>query len=469
MAAHLSLGIRFHPTDDECMSYLLHAVTGDPIPGISSTADLFGEKEPWEFFSGEEIQERYFYTRLKRVSKNNNNNSSKSTLSKVGSYHRYCRNIGKGTWSNKGQKIPIHGDRGSLLGHKRSFRYESRKGGSVGEWTLKEYSLPDHKLGHVKPEFKDYVLCLLKRRKEKNKKKNGHDSVPAVEADLPYLLSTLVNRRETETSTEQQQLDDHAQGGSSDLVDQSQIYSDNYLRQNSGPVHGDLAYSLSTPGDQSSHTRQLDDHVQGGSSDMVDESLIYCDNYLRQNSDPVQGDLAYLMSALGDQSSHTRHHVQEGSSDLVDESQICCDDYLIQNSGPIQGDLAYSLSALGDQSSHTRQLDDHVQGGSSDLVDESQICCDDYLRQNSGPIQGDLAYSPSALGDQSSHTRQLQGYFGHADLSYLMSTLGDQTQLCCDVNMQASNNDWMTSSNVGLLDDTDFGALDHWLRHCAAA
>ncbi|GER45393.1 NAC domain containing protein 41 [Striga asiatica] len=216
-----SMGIRFHPTDEECMSFLLHAVTGDPLPGISSTADLFGEKEPWEFFSGEEnIQERYFYTRLKRVSKKKNNNS------KVGSYHRYCRNIGKGTWSNKGRKVPIHGDRGSLLGQKRTFRYESRKGNySVGEWTLKEYSLPDSKLGQVKPEFKDYVLCLVRRKKDKNKRR---DSEAAAEADLPYLLSTLVNRP-------------HVQGGMS----RDEIYCDDY---NSG---------VSTLGDQSSHTRQL--------------------------------------------------------------------------------------------------------------------------------------------------------------------------------------------------------------------
>ncbi|CAA0834228.1 Unknown protein [Striga hermonthica] len=192
------MGVRFRPTDEECCRYLLGTVTGNPIAGhhlIISVADLFGEKEPWEFFSAEdECQERYFYTRLKRVAKN-----TKSS----GSYQRFSRNIGNGTWLNNGQPVSIHGERGELLGHKRSFRYVPRKGGAhcFGEWILKEYTVPDCKLGQVKPEFKDYVLCLLRRKKDKTKKRKRKSGPGLAESDcgpaeggLAYLLSTLVDQ-----------------------------------------------------------------------------------------------------------------------------------------------------------------------------------------------------------------------------------------------------------------------------------
>ncbi|GER33375.1 NAC transcription factor [Striga asiatica] len=192
------MGVRFHPTDEECCRYLIGAVTGNPIAGdhlIISTADLFGEKEPWEFFSPEdEHQERYFYTRLKRIAKNNNNSNNQ----------RFSRNIGNGTWSNKGQRAFIHGERGELLGHKRTFRYVARKeccssADFFGEWFLKEYTVPDCKLGQVKAEFKDYVLCLLRRKKNKKKRKSGPgrglgesgNGPGPDEGGLAYLLSTL--------------------------------------------------------------------------------------------------------------------------------------------------------------------------------------------------------------------------------------------------------------------------------------
>ncbi|CAA0841464.1 NAC domain-containing protein 72 [Striga hermonthica] len=196
------MGMRFNPTDEECCRYLVGTVTGNPVAGhhlVISAGDLFGEKEPWEFFSAEdEHQERYFYTRLKRVAKNNASSSSSSN-------QRYSRNIGKGTWSNKGQRVLIHGEeRGELLGYKRAFRYVPRKECSgadrFGEWILKEYMVPDHELGQVKPEFKDYVLCLLRKKNEKNKKKRKSgpggglgesDSGPDESRGLAYLLSTL--------------------------------------------------------------------------------------------------------------------------------------------------------------------------------------------------------------------------------------------------------------------------------------
>ncbi|GER33401.1 NAC transcription factor [Striga asiatica] len=199
------MGVRFHPTDEECCRYLLGAVTGNPIAGdrlIISTADLFGEKEPWEFFSPEdEHQERYFYTRLKRVAKNNNNINNNNNNNN----QRFSRNIGKGTWSNKGQRVFINGERGELLGYKRTFRYVARKeycssADYFGEWILKEYMVPEHKLGQVKAEFKDYVLCLLRRKKNKRKRKSGpgrglgeSDSGPGPDEEkgLAYLLSTL--------------------------------------------------------------------------------------------------------------------------------------------------------------------------------------------------------------------------------------------------------------------------------------
>ncbi|GER29462.1 NAC domain containing protein 2 [Striga asiatica] len=184
----ISNGFRFRPTDDECIAYLLGFVTGNSPPshGFISIADLYGQTEPWDLFENSEVKSggcRYFFTKLKKVG-----------AKKGRSYQRYSRNVGAGgNWSNKGQKSDIIGPKGNIIGHSRTFRYQPRNSDHVGptrgEWALKEYSLPEGTVLGLDEDLRDYVLCLLKKKKEKKITSTG--VVQAVEADFDYLVATL--------------------------------------------------------------------------------------------------------------------------------------------------------------------------------------------------------------------------------------------------------------------------------------
>ncbi|GER29464.1 NAC domain containing protein 2 [Striga asiatica] len=184
----ISNGFRFRPTDDECIAYLQGFVTGNspPFHGFISIADLYGQTEPWDLFENSKVKSggcRYFFTKLKKVG-----------AKKGRSYQRYSRNVGAGgNWSNKGQKSDIIGPKGNIIGHSRTFRYQARNSDHVGptrgEWVLKEYSLPEGTALGLDEDLRDYVLCLLKKKKEKEKTSTG--VVQAVEADFDYLVATL--------------------------------------------------------------------------------------------------------------------------------------------------------------------------------------------------------------------------------------------------------------------------------------
>ncbi|PHT75352.1 hypothetical protein T459_18874 [Capsicum annuum] len=84
----LSLGFRFHPTDEELINYLKNVVLHGMLPprDFIKVADLFEDLEPWEIMAGSEEQTHYFLSQLKRFK-----NSTK----------KFSRTVGKGTW--KGQ------------------------------------------------------------------------------------------------------------------------------------------------------------------------------------------------------------------------------------------------------------------------------------------------------------------------------------------------------------------------------
>ncbi|CAA0820158.1 NAC domain-containing protein 78 [Striga hermonthica] len=157
------MGFRFSPTDEECIRYLLGFVTGNPLPSHDhiSTADLYGDSEPWDLFGDSAAAAgcRYFFTRLKRVG---------GGATSAG--RRFSRNVGQGTWSNKGQKSDVFCGKGGLIGHTRSFRYEPRKspakGPARGRWALKEYALAEDPVMEGRVVMADYVLCLLKKKKK---------------------------------------------------------------------------------------------------------------------------------------------------------------------------------------------------------------------------------------------------------------------------------------------------------------
>ncbi|OIT03390.1 PREDICTED: NAC domain-containing protein 59-like [Nicotiana attenuata] len=161
------LGIRFRPTDEELIRYLLKFVSCKSFScDHIRVEDLYGNKKPWEIFQnnflGEDTKVNYFFTKLKRR--------------KQGGL-RFSRGlIGEGCWKGLDKSKPVF--KGSkLVGLKKSFRYQEKdscteKSGDQGSknivWNMKEYSLNDNILKVLRErniiQHEDYVLCCIKRK-----------------------------------------------------------------------------------------------------------------------------------------------------------------------------------------------------------------------------------------------------------------------------------------------------------------
>ncbi|XP_016578763.1 putative NAC domain-containing protein 94 [Capsicum annuum] len=143
----LSLGFRFHPTDEELINYLKNVVLHGMLPprDFIKVADLFEDLEPWEIMAGSEEQTHYFLSQLKRFK-----NSTK----------KFSRTVGKGTWKGQNSGNPIEDNglkKNTTIGYKRNeyFR-KSSKNYTFVICKIKEKK--KNKGEEVDDEFIDYVL-----------------------------------------------------------------------------------------------------------------------------------------------------------------------------------------------------------------------------------------------------------------------------------------------------------------------
>ncbi|XP_062005547.1 NAC domain-containing protein 2-like [Rosa rugosa] len=147
------VGVRFHPTDNELVSYYLHnkATMGDGFqsPYVSDCPDFYGKWEPWtvwDKYGGnshvEDGEPLFFFTKRKKLNPNGT---------------RFDRKMGTGTWSN--QYFVKVVEEGKVIGLKRDFRYE---GGSSSDqnnaWLMHEYELNKNDVT---------VLCTLRKKPTK--------------------------------------------------------------------------------------------------------------------------------------------------------------------------------------------------------------------------------------------------------------------------------------------------------------
>ncbi|KAL6275659.1 hypothetical protein ACE6H2_019260 [Prunus campanulata] len=147
------VGFRFHPTDQELISYFLYkkAIAKEPLMASYSNIvhdfNPLGETEPWvvwDIFGGPDLidEDLYFFSELKN-------------LSPKGS--RIKRKIeAGGTWSEAFSKKVYDETTGNPIGRKRNLRYENEGCEHHGKWLLEEYSLVDQ-------ETQKIVLCRLKK------------------------------------------------------------------------------------------------------------------------------------------------------------------------------------------------------------------------------------------------------------------------------------------------------------------
>ncbi|KAF3434434.1 hypothetical protein FNV43_RR25537 [Rhamnella rubrinervis] len=164
-------GFRFIPSDEELVTYLTEKVQGggearsDRI--VLGECDMYGDKDPWNIWNdhggfkikaGEDL---YLFTKLKKVSLNGSRN--------------HKRRVGSGTWSGA-YGVDVAGG----LAKKKHFSYEN-KGCSEhhGEWIMHEYSLV--------ADWADYVLCRLRRKINKNIKKNTKLIASTQTKNIPHV------------------------------------------------------------------------------------------------------------------------------------------------------------------------------------------------------------------------------------------------------------------------------------------
>nr|GMD21716.1 NAC domain-containing protein 78-like [Ipomoea batatas] len=191
------IGDRFQPKDYELLTILLRFVIG---MGCHRTnirhEDLYGEKEPWEIFRWDcNEKHQYFFTQLKRKSKNMKGS-------------RIDRTVGKrpGTWHGQDKAKPIIDKKtGALLGYKRSFLYQNKlEPEQDRQWLLKEFYLNDAvtKTYPNVEHAKDFVLCRLRR------KKRAGSSEPQEIKDVPVetILRILLQGATDSTATAMQNL-----------------------------------------------------------------------------------------------------------------------------------------------------------------------------------------------------------------------------------------------------------------------
>ncbi|PHU12727.1 hypothetical protein BC332_19657 [Capsicum chinense] len=149
-------GFRFHPTDRELMKYLILFVISKPfsklVPIVLEDLYTIG---PWDIFKGKKDRALYFFTELKKKRTGNT---------------RYVRSVGEGSWKSQDKGKAVCSEKGSILGYKRSLRYQN-PGLPLhdGQWLMKEYSICDDIKKHLRQRFHEYnkehyVLCRVKRK-----------------------------------------------------------------------------------------------------------------------------------------------------------------------------------------------------------------------------------------------------------------------------------------------------------------
>ncbi|XP_009589539.2 NAC domain-containing protein 96-like [Nicotiana tabacum] len=188
-------GFRFHPTDTELVKYLLQYVLKGRLPELIpiEEEDLYS-KEPWVVFKDRKERTLYFFTELKKKKIENS---------------RFIRSVGKGSWKSQDKGKPVCSEKGSVMGYKRSLRYQNSGSPQDGQWLMKEYSLTDEvkKILHQRSRGYDkdnYVLCRVKRKVAKDDPIARKESIEAAE------LEAIMNPTDGSTKFPNLSIDDVA-------------------------------------------------------------------------------------------------------------------------------------------------------------------------------------------------------------------------------------------------------------------
>ncbi|XP_021897911.1 LOW QUALITY PROTEIN: NAC domain-containing protein 78-like [Carica papaya] len=148
----LAPGFRFHPTDEELVSYYLkRKVLNKPVRfNAIGEVDIY-KHEPWELADYSRLktrdQEWYFFIALDK---------------KYGNGARMNRATGKGYWKATGKDREIRRD-SQLIGMKKTLVFHSGRApdGLRTNWVMHEYRLVEDELERNGPAQDAYVLCRV--------------------------------------------------------------------------------------------------------------------------------------------------------------------------------------------------------------------------------------------------------------------------------------------------------------------
>ncbi|KAM3322352.1 hypothetical protein P3S67_003503 [Capsicum chacoense] len=178
-------GYRFHPTDSELLAFLLRFIAEKDLrdDGYITEHDVY-KQEPWVTYGcgchcggeddGDTSSYRYFISPMHK----NKIKKKKKSLGDDKKKDRFCRIVGEklGTWKqkDKGKNVIMtsfgNQSKSLIIGRKKSLCYETtRCCPDDGKWLMKEYVFCEIILNQFsKSKFRDYVICAIKRKSQKN-------------------------------------------------------------------------------------------------------------------------------------------------------------------------------------------------------------------------------------------------------------------------------------------------------------
>ncbi|KAK8552758.1 hypothetical protein V6N13_121142 [Hibiscus sabdariffa] len=180
-ATALAPGFRFHPTDEELVSYYLkRKITNKPVR-FKAIADVdIYKHEPWNLSDKSRLktrdQEWYFFSSLDK---------------KYGNGGRMNRATNQGYWKATGKDREVRHN-SQLIGMKKTLVFHSGKApdGLRTNWVMHEYRLVEEELERI-GVFQGYVLCRV-IHKNNIGPPNGNRYAPFIEAEWDDDSATLI-------------------------------------------------------------------------------------------------------------------------------------------------------------------------------------------------------------------------------------------------------------------------------------
>ncbi|KAL3510397.1 hypothetical protein ACH5RR_029798 [Cinchona calisaya] len=166
-------GYKFAPTEQELLFYLRykanHERNDDEEKVPLKFVDIHKVTDPGVLFKNTEEDSVYIFTEFRKVSQD-------------GTGKRYDRTAGDYTWSGSDKAKAVEEGK-TRLGWMRNFSFEKNKK-KIG-YSMKELTLDDSFCKDAK--FKDYVVCIIRRKSRKEEEFEEENLQGGIEEDHPEL------------------------------------------------------------------------------------------------------------------------------------------------------------------------------------------------------------------------------------------------------------------------------------------